>query len=176
MNTNFTIYEKYPQRSPLDICLKLKKYVKNKVVCDIGCGSGDILECLKINNFCKEVKGIEYDINRYVKNREYIIYGDVFIEGIPKADVYFLWQGIYFPFKKFFNTLNQKSIIISGSDVDYLDDIPNLYFYKTKEYDYDETKYEHNDLSYYKDINLRQNSNFTIKGKRKFRIYIFDPK
>ena len=29
------------------------------IVYDIGCGSGDLLEYIRINNLCKEVKGIE---------------------------------------------------------------------------------------------------------------------
>ena len=65
-NLEFIPIERYPNRCALDIVDNIMEYIKDKVVCDIGCGAGDLLEYMKLRNLCKEVKGIEIDPNRYV--------------------------------------------------------------------------------------------------------------
>ena len=46
----FIPIEKYSDRICLDIVDSFKKYITNKVVCDLGCGAGDLLEYIKFNN------------------------------------------------------------------------------------------------------------------------------
>ena len=43
----FKPIEKYPHRICLDIINSLKKYITNKIVCDLGCGAGDLLEYIR---------------------------------------------------------------------------------------------------------------------------------
>lgn len=110
-NPEFIPIERYPHRCALDIVDNIMKYIKDKVVCDIGCGAGDLLEYMKLRNLCKEVKGIEIDPNRYVKDREYIKFGDA-LQGFPDADVYLMWLTDDFPYEDIFKQIKEEKIII----------------------------------------------------------------
>ena len=81
---SFIPIEEYPNRIALDIVDYISTYIENKIVCDIGCGAGDLLEYIKHRNLAKEVKGIEITTERYIKERTYIQNGDVLKLGIPK--------------------------------------------------------------------------------------------
>ena len=110
-NKLFIPIERYPHRCGLDIVDNIMEYIKDKVVCNIGCGAGDLLEYIKLRNLCKEVKGIEINPNRYVKDREYIKYGDA-LHGFPDADVYLLWLTDDFPYEDIFKQIKEEKIII----------------------------------------------------------------
>ena len=88
----FKPIEQYPHRICLDIVDSLKQYITNKIVCDLSCGAGDLLEYIKFNNITKNVIGIECS-NRICLDRKYIIQGNLFNIDIPKADVYIIWLG-----------------------------------------------------------------------------------
>ena len=92
-NHQFISIERYPHRTPLDISNVISKYTRDKIVCDIGCGAGDILEFLKLNNLCKDVIGIETNSIRHEETRKYITHADIFDIPLPDADVYLLWFG-----------------------------------------------------------------------------------
>lgn len=78
----------FPDRSPLTIAESIKDLLKDKVVCDVGCAAGDLMEAFK--PFCKKVIGVE-------KNEEQarVAIGrglEVTIgTEIPPADIYYVW-------------------------------------------------------------------------------------
>ena len=77
----------------------------------LGCGAGDLLEYIKFNNVTKNVIGIECS-DRICLDRKYIIQGNLFDIDIPKADVYIMWLGKNFEYKKNFKKLKNNSLII----------------------------------------------------------------
>jgi hypothetical protein len=172
--------EKYPYRIPLDISKVIKKYTENKIVCDLGCGSGDLLEFLKINNFCKDVIGVEITKNRYVKNRKYIINDNMFNIPMPDADVYILWLGGKFPYNKIFERIKSNKIIIyMDSSEDNHKNFEKYNGIKLIEkiiYKYNEEKFVKKDnlKNYIKELKKLQNPNWTIKGERFVKIYKFN--
>lgn len=116
--------EDFPHRNPLDICKHLHKYIDGKVLLDIGCGKGDLLEHIRVNKLCKEVIGIEFDPNRWVSERPYIIQDSVFnITELPKCDVIFLWLGGAFDYQSLLHKIKQSKnisndvIIINATSV-----------------------------------------------------------
>lgn len=178
---NIVQIECYPYGSPFDVVNVLKPFIKNKIVCDIGCGAGDILEYIRVNDLCKEVKGIEKSKKRYVKKRKYIIYGDVFKNEIPFADVYLMWLGKDFDYDLLFDNLKHNCLIINldGHLVtkEKLDNNKKLVYQDTINYHFDETKFidnidEYNEkiVSVFKKINV----SFDIKGERKITVYDFN--
>jgi hypothetical protein len=87
--------QNYPYRQPMDIVKPMIPYVTDKVVCDIGCGCGDVL--FDIGNYAKSIHGIELslkfksELNRLNVDRKFIRWDDIFNNGLPKSDVYYLW-------------------------------------------------------------------------------------
>ncbi len=49
--------QNYPYRQTMDIIKPMIPYITNKVVCDIGCGCGDIL--VEIGKYAKSISGLE---------------------------------------------------------------------------------------------------------------------
>lgn len=96
-----------PWRSPIEIPGLVKNYLKGKTFCEIGCGEGDLLK--EFAKYADKAYGIEHNsdyfqaldkVNDEHDNIEVIkgfisIYpnqeGDLKIEDIPKADVYYFW-------------------------------------------------------------------------------------
>ena len=96
-----------PWRSPIEIPGLVKDYLKGKTFCEIGCGEGDLLK--EFTKYADKAYGIEHNpeyfqaldkVNNEHDNIEVIkgfisIYpnqeGDLKIEDIPKADVYYFW-------------------------------------------------------------------------------------
>jgi SAM-dependent methyltransferase len=170
--------EIFPNRNPISICDYFKDYIKDKSVCDIGCGAGDILEYLRINKLCKEVSGIEISPERYVKERLYITLGNAF-NGIPVADVYYIWQCRNFPYEKIFKQFREDKLVIiaNGSEKNHelIENIKGLTLVKKVIYEYDEEKFTRpeNLEEYKKSLTQFQkiNAEWLIKGKRFFKIY-----
>jgi hypothetical protein len=81
-----------PYRSPLIVINIIKDIVKNKVVCDLGAACGDLL--MEMKPYAKEVKGIELyqdRVNKAQKKGLNVIQGDILLDTIPEADVYYMW-------------------------------------------------------------------------------------
>jgi hypothetical protein len=148
-------------------------------LCDIGCGAGDLLEFLKINNFCKEVKGIEYNPQRYPKNRSYIIKGD-FYKGFPDADVYLMWLAYQnFDYEKLFNQMKDKKMIINMAPNDFANEeyfkdfakYKGIKLIKINSYQFDESKYIDEDIN----TIIVNDKTWELKGTRSYGVYIYDP-
>lgn len=70
----------------------IKDIIKDKVVCDVGCSTGEFMELMA--KYAKEVIGIEEDkeIAEIASKKGFTIYNkNTFFEPLPKADVYYLW-------------------------------------------------------------------------------------
>lgn len=81
-----------PGHSPLGIVELVKDIIQDKVVCDIGCGQGELL--LEFKKYAKEVFGIENveEVARVAESKGLrVLYQDSFYTELPKADVYYLW-------------------------------------------------------------------------------------
>ena len=184
---NFNSKEEFPHRQPLDICDAIKHVVKDKVVCDLGCGAGDLLAYLKDRNLCKEVIGIEISPERYKKAnnalRHYIKFGDLLDMELPNADIYFLWVDANFPYEKIFDKIKKQKIIIYGDGSE--DNHKKFQQYKGIEllesitYKYDESQFiSKNRMEIYlKNLKKLQeiNSSWTIIGSRICKIYRYSP-
>tara|TARA_R110000850_G_scaffold143340_2_gene265656 strand:- start:171 stop:719 length:549 start_codon:yes stop_codon:yes gene_type:complete len=178
---SFEILEQYPHRSPLDIGKSFGNIIKDKIVCDVGCGAGDLLECLRINGLCKDVKGIECDRRRYCPEREYITLGNAY-DGIPDADVYIVWVGDI-DYENILRHIKHDAIIfyLDGSEENQtkFSTYKGISFMNRTEYTYDETPYikpEHmtDYLTHLKEMQ-KINPNWTLAGKRFYCTYKWSP-
>jgi len=84
----------YPEnfKSPLVVAENIKEIIKGKKVCELGCGVGDLL--LEMKKYAGEVTGMERGKEwcEEAKRRGLnVICGDILIDDIPEADVYYLW-------------------------------------------------------------------------------------
>lgn len=181
-NTSISSFptEIYPNRMCLDIVDHFKNIVKDKVVCDIGCGAGDILEYLRLRKLCKQVKGIEINENRYNPDRSYIQCRDVFQHDVPEADVYIIWIGINFAYKKLFTLIKKDAIILlldsAENNHQEFQKLKNIKIIKMVYYDYDENNFinpnnKQRYMNKLKNEYQRINPNFKITGKRFFGVY-----
>ena len=177
--------EIYPERICLDIVDHFKPYIKNKIVCDIGCGAGDILEYIRLRKLCKEVKGVEIQKTRYNKSRTYITFGDVFKKGIPEADVYILWLGIGFPYGKLLQSLKKDVIIflLDSKDRNHIEfqKNENIKLIQKISFNYNEINFINPDnkdkyIELLKKKYQSINSDFKITGSRFFCVYKFTKK
>ena len=90
----------HPGQTPKEIAKLIEDIIQDKVVCDIGCGTGDFMDALA--RYAKQVIGIEIDLElaEFVANKGYKVYAqDSFVEPLPNADVYYAWTrdalGVY---------------------------------------------------------------------------------
>ncbi len=78
--------------SPPETAEALKYIITGKVVCDVGCAYGDLLEAF--SKYAKKVIGMERYPHRArvarAKGFE-VTDGDALKDPIPKADVYYIW-------------------------------------------------------------------------------------
>ena len=89
--------ESYPLRGPAAVVYGLRPYIEGKVVCDLGCGGGDLVWLM--GRWAEKSIGVEYDGRRCriaMTPREEIDNVsvrklDYFEEPIPDADVYYCW-------------------------------------------------------------------------------------
>ena len=89
-----------PGHSPLEIVKLVKDIITDKVVCDIGCGQGELL--VEMSKYAKEVVGIEEDsgvADIAISKGLNVLKTNSFFQDLPKADVYYLWTkdsvGVY---------------------------------------------------------------------------------
>lgn len=83
--------QKYPERSPIDAIGAIKHLIKSKSICDIGCGSGDLLNEILKQEISVDVYGVELLSWKIPKSRPYITCGDYTAINLPQCQVYMLW-------------------------------------------------------------------------------------
>jgi hypothetical protein len=111
-----TFKRPFPWRSPLVVANVIKDIIKDKIVCDIGCGEGDLL--VEMSKHAKKVLGIEIDVARYTiaKNRGLdVTLTDWRKSTLPQADVYHIWIGNNnIVCEWVFHHINNATIILGG--------------------------------------------------------------
>src|SRR4051812_41398613 len=95
MTNRKTIIET-PYRSPMAVVNKIKPYIKDKVVCELGSAYGDI--SLEMAKYAKRVIGVEIDPERVLVSRqrglETICADATGSYELPcNVDVYYIWMG-----------------------------------------------------------------------------------
>lgn len=87
-------------QTPAEVADLIQDIIKDKVVCDIGCGGGSFMVAMFPH--AKEVIGIEEneDWANYAANRGFSIYNNnAWFHKLPEADIYYSWtkdsMGIY---------------------------------------------------------------------------------
>lgn len=127
-------------RSPKLVAEKIRQYVEGKVYCEIGCGSGAILE--EVVKFARSATGIELNIGRFndCKNKGlYVIRDDIFTMELPKADVYYCW--IAYDINKKIYSMIKDAILIIGAEEYVPEEMQTLKELQPKEtiiFDFDE--------------------------------------
>jgi len=87
-------------KTPPEVADLIQDIIKDKVVCDVGCGEGDFMEAM--SKYAKKVIGIEEIEDRAKKARTKgfdVICDNSFFNMLPVADVYYVWtrdsMGVY---------------------------------------------------------------------------------
>ena len=90
----------FPVRAPAAVIYGMRRYIENKILCDLGCGGGDLLWLA--GRWAKQTIGIELQqelVNIARAQRENanmtpdIRSGNFFDWPVPHADVYYCWVG-----------------------------------------------------------------------------------
>jgi len=111
-----------PYRSPLIIVETIKDIIEDKIVCVLGCASGDLL--IEMKKYAKEVMGMENSYPSVMEARERgldVIWGDIFKNKIPAAEVYYVWINEHLTGQVV--SFIKKGIIILASDPSIAEDI-----------------------------------------------------
>ncbi len=98
MNKSINFKETVPYRSPNGPLINFEPYFTNKKVCDLGCGSGDMLLYVQNTFKCEKIIGIDnssrsiYNIEKYNLD---IKPNSNFLENMPyNFDTYYIWVEI----------------------------------------------------------------------------------
>src|SRR3990167_11161349 len=81
-----------PGHSQLGIAELVKDIIKDKIVCDIGCGQGELMK--EFSKYAKTVFGVENteEVAKIAESKGFkVLHQDSFYEELPPADVYYLW-------------------------------------------------------------------------------------
>ena len=84
----------FPIRSPIQTAEAIRRFIRGKIICDVGCASGDMV--LQFSKYAKYAYGINWDQNEAATARERgadVVVGDVFNMDLPYADYYFIYWG-----------------------------------------------------------------------------------
>jgi len=92
--------------TPPEVAELISDVIKDKVVCDVGCGEGTFMEALERNG-AKKCIGIEEEKEWAVTAADKgfsIFLGSSWFQPLPEADVYWLWtrdaMGVYLKAKE----------------------------------------------------------------------------
>jgi hypothetical protein len=109
---------KVPCRSPIAVVEKIKPYIENKVVCELGSAVGDI--ALEMTKYARRVIGIEIDEERVLISRkrglETICADAGFLPSLhlpEKVDVYYMWMNPG-PTRRIFDAIKSGVVIMAG--------------------------------------------------------------
>lgn len=79
--------------TPPEVAELISDVIKDKVVCDVGCGEGTFMEALR-DNGAKQCIGIEEE-EAWVVTASHkgfpVFHGSSWFQPLPTADVYYLW-------------------------------------------------------------------------------------
>ena len=153
---NSIILQDFPYRTPLNLVDSIRDLLKDcKLVCDIGCGCGDILEYIRTTTNANVIgyELFESFVNLAKKSgRNYIHLADVTKIELPDADIFYMWTS-YDLLNAIVKKLPPGKIVVCGIsclDKDLIKD-NNLTLLEHRTYEYNETvwsKVKHPDWDY----------------------------
>ena len=125
--------ESYPGRGPAAAVYGLRPYIEGNVVCDLGCGGGDLVWLM--GRWAKEAIGVEYDRGRFSTalglsegrsgiNNVSVENIDYFVAPIPKADVYYYWPNDPTYAERLIEVLKEQhapTTLVMGSRISWID-------------------------------------------------------
>ena len=179
--------QKWPERIPLDVIKCISHHLKDKSICDIGCGAGDLLYEIRKLGLSDKITGIEFKY-KFIQmieemggtDRDYIIRNDFTKIPIPKAEVYLIWIDES-DFSNTHNCNNCHDVILDKLPNSIIVDLSNdpseshlkkmeekLYLIEKIDYDYNEEKYGLEGPPWSKPYDVKQ---YPLIGTRKTRIY-----
>jgi SAM-dependent methyltransferase len=80
-------------QTPEEVVEIIKDIIKDKKVCDVGCGGGSFMTALA--KYAREVVGIEEELSwaQAAADKGFDVYNtNSFFARLPEADVYYLWS------------------------------------------------------------------------------------
>lgn len=86
-------------QTPIEVADLIKDVIKDRVVCDIGCGGGSFMKAM--SEYAERVIGIEENEawGDYASRIGEVFVMNSFIQPLPPADVYYSWtidsMGVY---------------------------------------------------------------------------------
>lgn len=97
---NFKPLVSFNRRSPLAVAQTLRPIIEGKVICDLGCGEGDLLIAFQECG-ASETIGVEMNVeraNRGLERKLNIIIENFMDIPLPVADIYYIWiENAYLP-------------------------------------------------------------------------------
>lgn len=81
-----------PDHTPLGVVEVIKDLIEGKIVCDVGCGTGEFMK--ELDKYALKVFGIEENeiLCNSCANQGLSVYNtNAFFEPLPEADVYYIW-------------------------------------------------------------------------------------
>ena len=127
----------FPWRSPLGLAEAVQDIIKDKVVCDLGCGEGDVMR--EMQQYAKEVFGVEYSARSEKADGLNVIVGD-WTKGVPYADVYHMWINPYVIYDAIEMLKDKKCTLLAGGYrcEPYMEDLAKKYDAQVIEWAYNE--------------------------------------
>ena len=121
--------EPYPTRGPAAVAYGLRSYIEGKVVCDLGCGGGDLVWLM--GRWAERAIGVENGV-RYATaatprgaDNVSIEKLDYFKQPIPQADVYYFWPDDPATIDALIDrllTMRASTTLIAGSRLSWIDE------------------------------------------------------
>jgi hypothetical protein len=80
-------------QTPPEVADLIKDVIKDKKVCDVGCGGGSFM--VELSKHAREVIGLEENMEwaKFSSERGFDVFNrNAFFEPLPEADVYYIWN------------------------------------------------------------------------------------
>lgn len=136
------LLQEFPWRNPIQLVEAIEDIVRDKSICDIGCGAGDLMAYM-LQLGAKNVIGFENNqglVQLALKhNRNYVTFADLWHYNIPKnADVYYMWTGDNL-MNFIIDKIEKGKVIICGtSQHNPLENNENVKLIEKRSFQYDE--------------------------------------
>ncbi len=127
----------FPYRSPLGHAEAVQDIIKDKVVCDLGCGEGDVMR--EMQKYAKRVFGVECTGRAQKAEDLDITIGD-WTCGIPEAEVYHMWINPFVIYDAIEMLKDKECTLLAGGYrcEPYMEDLARMYDAPVIEWAYDE--------------------------------------
>jgi hypothetical protein len=127
----------FPWRSPLGLAEATQDIIRDKVVCDLGCGEGDQMR--EIQRYAKRVIGIEKTSRANLAEGLDVTLGD-WTQFMPEAEVYHMWINPFVIYDAIEILQDRDCTLLAGGYrcESYMEDLAKKYDATVIEWAYDE--------------------------------------